>query len=45
MAKPPRSFLGWGLLALFLAASAGWLLSRNLPERVTTDVLELIPSN
>ncbi len=44
MTFPQRRLLGWSLLAAAVAVGAGWLLRLDFSEKVTTDVLELIPT-
>ena len=39
-----RRFLGWTLLAAFVAASAVWLLRLDFGRKISTDVLDLIPA-
>jgi predicted exporter len=40
-----RQFLGWGALAAFALLSGTWLLRLDFPRKISTDVLDLIPSD
>lgn len=40
-----RQFLGWGLLAFFAVAGLLWLARIDLGQKISTDVLDLIPND
>src|SRR4051812_42971853 len=40
-----RRILGWVILFAFAALGGGWLLRLDFAQKISTDVLDLIPAN
>jgi predicted exporter len=40
-----RQFLGWGVLAVFALAGLAWLAQLDLKTKISTDVLDLVPTD
>jgi predicted exporter len=40
-----RRILGWSLLGIFAALSVAWLAQLDYAKKISTDVLDLIPSS
>jgi len=45
MTFPQRRRLAWALLLAFAAAGAGWLARLDLRQKISTDVLDLLPAD